>query len=282
MTEPADLCLPTAANRLVHADSGSMFLADVDEEVLRSPALLALRLRRGPSARNLVARVRELREGHATPGVVDEVRTAYKLLALACPAEGVRRPVDDMGIADLRSAFGGGRRRRGLILIEERWYRPRDVFAGEPIFGRHRPFVPGGTAYAPLWRALDLHEPQAADCVAVLRELTTRPLADEDRAVVLETVRALAQNLDELSPQARAQLRKLPLWTGKQWRTARPIFAVEDRGARRTGQRSGCGMAVGVRVLRGTRQPSRRTQCDTPTPRAVRAGVAERQRRRVG
>ena len=228
MSEPADLALPTDANRLVHADSGSMFLADVDDEVLRSPALLALKLRRGPSARNLVSRLQKLRGQPATSDVVDEVQTAYKLLALACPREGVRRPIDDMSVGDLRSAFARGRAKGGLILIEGHWYPPKEVFVGEPIFGHYRPFAPAGSAYADLWRTLSLAEPQPAECVAVLRELTTRPLADEDRAVALATTRALAQRLDELPTRARTALRNLPLWTGKRWRTARPIFAVED------------------------------------------------------
>jgi hypothetical protein len=228
MNEPAELCLPTEANRLVYADSGSRFLADVDEEVLRSPALAALRLRRGPSARSLVERLLELREQPTSSEVASEVRTAYKLLALACPPEGMRRPVDDMSVADLRTEFAGGRRRRGLILVDGRWYPPKDVFAGEAIFGHRRPFAPAGSAYMPLWQTIGLREPAASDCVAVLRELARRPLAEEDRAVALAATRALAQRVEELSPQARTQLGKLPLWTGEQWRSARPIFGVED------------------------------------------------------
>lgn len=228
MTEPQELCLPTEANRLVHADSGSMFLADVDEDLLRSPALLALGLRRGPSARTLVERLQELRQHTLTEELAEEVRTAYKLLALACPPEGARRPVDDVGVAELRTMFGGGRGRRGLILVEGRWYRPRDVFGGDPIFGRHRAFVPGGRAYAPLWRTLGINEPRAADCLAVLKELAKRPLEEDDRAVVLAAFRALGRTLADLSTQARSQLRKLPLWTGSRWRTARPVYVLED------------------------------------------------------
>jgi hypothetical protein len=200
----------------------------VDDEILRSPALSALRLRRGPSAQTLVNRLQELREQPVGPEVAEEVRTAYRLLALACPPEGTRRPVDDMSVSDLRTAFGGGRRRRGLILIDGKWYAPRDVFSGEAIFGKHRPFAPAGSAYAALWRTLGLAEPEAADCIAVLRELAKKPLKSEDRAVVLATVRALARQLDDLSPRGRAALRKLPLWTGTRWRTARPMFALEE------------------------------------------------------
>lgn len=227
LSEPANLSLPTEANKLI-ADGGTLFLADVEEDVLRSQALPALKLRRGPSAQNLVTRLRELREQKLDDEIAAEARTIYQLLALACPPEGVRRPVDDMSVTDLRAAFAGGRGRRGLLLVGWQWLRPIDAFSGEPIFGAHRPFAPAGAAFARLWRTLEIGEPTAQDCVAVLRELTKTPLADDDRAIVLATVRRLAASLDELSPQARAQLARLPVWTGRRWRTNRPIFAIED------------------------------------------------------
>jgi hypothetical protein len=228
MSAPSELCLPTEANRLEYSGEDSMFLADVADDVLHSPALVGLRLRRGPSASDLVGHLERLRERPVTSDVVGEARMAYKLLALLCPPEGVRRPVDDMSLAELRSAFGGSRSRRGLVLADGRWYPPGKVFRGDNIFGRRRPFAPGGPLYAPLWRTLSVPEPDAATCVEVLRELARGSLGSEDKATILATMRVLAEKLDDLPARARGRLSKLPLWTGKSWRDKRPIFAVED------------------------------------------------------
>lgn len=65
MQTPLALCLPTEANRIAYASSKNMFLVRIDEHVLRSPALSALGLRRGPSATSLVSRLRELSDGNA-------------------------------------------------------------------------------------------------------------------------------------------------------------------------------------------------------------------------
>jgi hypothetical protein len=64
----------------------------------------------------------------------------------------------------------------------------------------------------------------------VLRQLASAPLAAEDRATVLQTMRALAPKLGSMTPQVRGRLRRLPLWTGSEWRTMRPIYAFEDDG----------------------------------------------------
>jgi hypothetical protein len=227
MRAPIDLCLSTEASKLAYKDDRSMFLAKVDDQVLRSPAVEALRLRRGPSASSLVERLGQLRSAPLTAEAEAEAKTAYRLLALYCPPEG-RRPVDDMSVRELREAFAGGRGKSGLLLIDGDWHPPKEVFAGEHIFGRHRPFVPRSTDLEPLWRALELREPDGADCIAVLRELSCAPLNPEDRGTVLQTMRSLAAKLDSISPQLRSRLRRLPLWTGDEWWSERPIYAFED------------------------------------------------------
>jgi hypothetical protein len=73
----------------------------VGEQVLRSPALAALRIRRGPSVSNIVATLEELRDYGETGAAIEaRTRTAYRILALACPPEGGgQRPVDDTHIS---------------------------------------------------------------------------------------------------------------------------------------------------------------------------------------
>jgi hypothetical protein len=175
----------------------------------------------------LVGRLADLRDASLTTQTEAEVRTVYHLLALYCPA-GTRRPVDDMSVRELREAFAEGRGKGGLLHAGSQWCKPKDVFAGEHIFGRHRPFAPRLADLEPLWRALELREPDAADCLAVLRELAQSPLSAGDKATVLQTMRALAAKLDTMSPQLRTRLRGLPLWTGTAWCSNRPIFAFED------------------------------------------------------
>jgi len=230
---PLDLHLPSEANRLTVGDKRSLYLMRVDDQVLRSPALTALRIRRGPSATSIVTRLEELRDaGKTGVSVEEQTRTAYRILALACPADGRgQRPVDDMTVAALRSHFAGGRggRVRGLLLINGRWYAPAQVLSGPPIFGRRRPFVANTSLLEPLWRTLQIPLPEARDCVAVLREIADDgPLGDGDRPVIIETVRTLARALGDATPQLRATLRSLPVWTGEEWTTRRPVYAIAD------------------------------------------------------
>jgi hypothetical protein len=227
MQAPIDLCLPTEASKLAYKGDRGKFLAKVDDHVLRSPAVEWLRLRRGPSATSLVERLAELVDSPVTADVEVEAKTAYRLLALHCPTDG-RRPVDDMTVRELRTAFTGGRGRPGLLLIGGRWYSPSEAFAGEQVFGRHRPFASGSPDLALLWKTLELAQPEAADCIAVLREIAREPLHPEDKGTVLQTMRTLANKLDSISPQLRSRLRNLPLWTGDAWSAQRPIYAFED------------------------------------------------------
>lgn len=230
---PADLHLPTEANKLTVGDRKSAYLMPIDEYVLRSPALRALRVRRGPAASSLVERLEHLRdEGIPGESTEAEIKTAYRLLALACPHSDVRaahRPVDDLTVAELRKRFAGKRGARGLIFSNGRWYEPKQVFNGPPIFGRRRAFVPQSPHLDALWHTLAIPYPGARDCLDVLRELAAAPLAPEDESIVIETMAALSRELDGMTPQLRAKLKSLPLWIGNEWRTARPVYAIEDR-----------------------------------------------------
>jgi hypothetical protein len=229
---PADLHLPTEENKLTVGDRKSAYLMQVDDYILRSPALIALRVRRGPAASSVVERLEQLRDD-GTPGkkAEAEIKTAYRLLALACPpGDGrlARRPVDDLTVSALRTRFAGGRGARGLILSNGRWYGPKQVFNGPPIFGRRRAFVPPSPHLDALWRTLAVPYPDARDCLDVLRELASAPPSAGEESIVIETMAIVARELDGMTPQLRTTLRMLPLWTGNEWRTARPIYAIED------------------------------------------------------
>jgi hypothetical protein len=235
LSAPLDLHIPSEANRLTIGSKRSLYLMAVDNQVLRSPVLAALRIRRGPSASSVVAKLEELRDdGKVGAAIEEQTRTAYRILALACSPDGRgRRPVDDMTVAQLRSHFAGGARgksgSRGLLLIKGRWYAPEQALIGPPIFGRRRPFVASSSSLEPLWQMLQIPLPDARECVAVLREIAgDGPLADSDRSVIIETMRALAPELTEATPQLRASMRTLPVWTGAEWTAHRPVYAISD------------------------------------------------------
>jgi hypothetical protein len=225
---PVELLLPTEANRIAYGTDRSIFLAEIDEAILRGPAVQALRIRRGPSASSLIAKLRELSAVELTPDVADQARQIYHLLALAIPPEGRTSPVDDMSVAEFRGSFTPSHGRPGLLLAGNQWLGPKDVFAGPPVFGAYRPFVPHSQLLRPLWRLIGIHEPTAADCIAVLRDLAAARLDSRNVGVMLETTRTLASLLNQTTPQLRGQLGHLALWTNQGWVKTRPVYAIED------------------------------------------------------
>jgi hypothetical protein len=64
--------------------------------------------------------------------------------------------------------------------------------------------------------------------MAVLRDIARAPLADTDRPVLIETMQLLAREVDALTPQLRTTLRTLPVWTGEEWTSMRPAYAIGD------------------------------------------------------
>lgn len=85
---PKDLALPTELSRMGYGSDKSLFLGKVEERLLRSPALNALRLKRGPTASELVKRLRVLKKkGEPTPETEREAETIYHLLALHCAGD---------------------------------------------------------------------------------------------------------------------------------------------------------------------------------------------------
>jgi hypothetical protein len=225
---PMDLLLPTEANRIAYTDR-SAFLVPIEESVLRGPAVVGLRLRRGPSARDLIDRLRELSVQPLQPETGDEARAIYRQLASLVPREVRSAPVDDMTAQEVRAAFGGSGKYPGLIWSGQHWCGSKEVFSGPPIFGRLAAFAPDGAAYRPLWTLLGLREPSFEDCVSILRRLGEEPLAASDVGVHMETLRTMGAMLRGQGPQSRARLKRFPVWTGTQWERSRPVYAIAER-----------------------------------------------------
>jgi hypothetical protein len=224
---PIELALGTEANRLAYGNDRTRFLASVDDAIARGPAVAALRMRRAPAVSGLIRRLRELAAVPVTPETGAEARTIYVLLSLAC-RESNSTTIDDMTLAEFRGAFRRTGRGSGLLLVGDEWVGITDVLAGPPVFGSYRRFVPNAPGLESLWRTIGIREPDALECLAVLREVAEAPLRPADTAVVLQTLRTLDGLLAGASPQVRGQLARLPLWTGSRWVRSRPVFATED------------------------------------------------------
>lgn len=206
----------------------------VDDHIANSPAIAALRIRQGPSADKVVSHIEELSRipaGELTEANKTEIHTSYRLLALSCPrgdSSSSGRTIDDLTVSQLRLRFDGANTGTGLLFSQGCWYRPSDVRRGPAIFGARRAFAPDSTYLDRLWTTLRIAPPNAHDAIEVLRELATAPLSDSDKVIVIESVRLMANELANLSPQTRARLKKMPLWTGRRWTVERPVYAVDD------------------------------------------------------
>lgn len=193
-------------------------------------AMAALGISGDPTGRELVARLKELREGFES-GVMSVERVErdsaiiYKALAglLLNPREG-----SDLSDAELRKTFQDG---DGLLFADSKWRTLDQVFAGPPVFGAYRVFVPPVSGTEPLWRALRLEEPSLSDCIDVLRLLARRrrPLSVDDEAIQIQTLRLLDGRFrDKGGPKDRRKLAKLRLWTSMGWKAERPVYATDD------------------------------------------------------
>ena len=179
-----------------------------------------------PTRRELVARLRELRDGGESDVTADRsAAVIYKALAESLSRPGSR---SDLTKRELRKAFSEG---NGLIATKLGWRTPSKVYAGSPVFGRHMPFAPLVPGTDELWSALQVRRPLLADCINVLRLIARgrHPPELEDEGVQLETLRLLAELYPESrSRENRRKLRKLALWTSKGWKRERPVFATDD------------------------------------------------------
>ena len=193
-------------------------------------ALEALGVTGDPSRSELVTRLKGLRdtenEGQWTfEEVKRETAILYKALAQSLMSTGGRSGI---GVEQIRRDFQHG---NGLIFTDLGWLPPQGVLAGPPIFGRYKAFAPAIADTDLLWRSLRLRDPSLEDCLDVIRTVARKRSAPGpyDEGVLLQTMRTLAYRAESgVTPQVRARLRKLPLWTSRGWMRERPVYATED------------------------------------------------------
>lgn len=222
LAAPESLCLPTEENKRIYGGQRGAYLAKLDPVLTQSAALPALGVKPGPGVAELLGRLEQLSAANAD---LAEGQAILLHLAAACRQSRGRQPIGDVP----RRHFGAAFDRAPLLPSTFGWRSRREVMRGPSIFGSRRAFVETEPALASLWDVLELRAPTTADCLEVLREVAEDgPLRAADRGVVIETIRRLAHELSEMSPQRKLQLSKLRLWTGTSWTAHRPLLACDD------------------------------------------------------
>ena len=229
--QPSELRIRTPGTEAIFgADSADFLHRDLlgahPERRNWQAVLSALGMSGDPTRRELVARLRELRDD----GALDETIARDAAIAYKALAESLDNPASrsDLTKRDLRRAFDEG---DGLIATKSGWRSPGNVLAGPAIFGKYMAFAPQVPGADELWQLLHLREPSLADCINVLRRIARgrRALHLDDEAIQLETFRLLAARYDASgNPEDRRKLGRLSLWTTQGWKRDRPVFATDD------------------------------------------------------
>lgn len=226
---PSDLQMQTPGSPPRPADR-STTIAKLDSQLLRSGVLTALGVKAGPSQRDLIDRLRALRASPVTAAVAEEVLAIYQLLAASLRGRSDSAPDERLPPAKLRNAFRAGPNEAGLLLVDGEWLSPESALRGPPILGRRRSFAPHVEDLDPLWQALGIRIPGPSDAIAVLKEMAAGEPSKVDQGIAIRSFGIIADAINQMTPQLRATLRRLPLWTGTKWTTARPLYALEGEG----------------------------------------------------
>lgn len=229
---PVDLVLRSDAYVAIIGEDRSAFCKEVREGDIAPEVAGALGFEPRPRASRILDQLTALRERQEAGGanaaeIAGRADVSYLALASYCrearPRGGrltTRDRIDDRTVGQLRARFA-----QGLIQVAGQWHRPSEVFRGAPIFGTRRPFVSG--AAHDLWDVLRVEEPSAADCIAVLTEITRQDARPSDQQLTSIYLRLDTELADGRRPR---RVKNLPLLTGSGWKTERPIFAVAEEG----------------------------------------------------
>ena len=168
----------------------------------------------------------------------DEVSRYYAFLSTLCPDSTSKitseTKIDDMTAGQLRGRFGIKSSAPGLIARNGSWLAPSAVFRGRPIFGSRRTFVPDSKRFEQLWNVLAVREPRVADCVKVLEEVALDGDIPSRASILADTFRHLNDIFPSTKNKDRILLASVPLWSGSEWVTGRPMYYIADESAQRS------------------------------------------------
>jgi hypothetical protein len=226
---PLDLRLRTAGTIAVHGTDAAGYLRPEFDAPNRRGVLAALGVAGEPNTRDLVDRLRRLRDTTPAPdSMATDAAIVYQALADRLASRNV--VPGDLSDRDLRNAFGDS---DGLVCTELGWRRPTEILVGSPVFRRRRAFVPQVPRADPLWTTLHIRRPTLDDCLTVIGQVarTRQPPEGDDVVVMLETLRLLASLMaatPDLNRQVNRRLSNLALFTTRGWTHERPVYAVDD------------------------------------------------------
>jgi hypothetical protein len=225
---PRSLAIDTPLTRLTRGADPNQYVAELGESDSGSPFVSALGIKGTAPASELLRELASLRDRHGAEVNEENIRPHYLALANLCRSRGTQDEVGDVTVTELRRAFGVG---AGLILTAVGWKTPRDVRLGKAIFGGRRVLLPESSPTAPLWRTLGVSRPTVDDCASVLEEIAeaAEEPAPEDRGIIVDTLRYLADQEQALRGARRRRLARFPLWTSRGWIRSADVVAVEDR-----------------------------------------------------
>ncbi|WP_419913071.1 sacsin N-terminal ATP-binding-like domain-containing protein [Candidatus Poriferisodalis sp.] len=226
---PIDLCIRTPGTEAIYGAESTDFLHPKLDQRIRHAVLEALGVPGDPSRSKLVDRLRDIRRADAQDAIPSDHLRHGAVLVYRALARDIDSEPEEPDLTDdqLRNSFA----RHGLVLTNHGWQSPRNVLSGADIFKDHRAFAPEPEGCASLWKALRIRAPSPADCLEVLRQIASRrenPPDAIEEAIMLEALRYLAGTHAKVDNALRKKLKKLALWTSKDWARDRPVYATDD------------------------------------------------------
>lgn len=224
LVQPNEAVIKTLETQTLYASSA--FAIDVDLSDVSVDLASSLGLVTSVRVSDLVGVLRDLRDSEEqTDGT--QIMQVYRNIAKHVPnSVAWNTRIGDVTVQDLRVRFSEG---AGLVHIGAGvWKSPTELFRGQDIFHDRSRFVPGGPAYAALWKALGVREPSLDDCMQYLKALAGRPYTVEATAALIDIYRHMEPLLEHVESRHKTRLKAMPLYCGDAYQTERPIFFVED------------------------------------------------------
>lgn len=226
---PASMRLRTQGTLAVYGPDAPGYLNRAFDIPARRDALAALGVAGEPSTRELVDRLRSLRD-HESALDSAPAETAFVYQAIAGRLASHRAVPGDLNQRDLRAAFSDG---PGLVHTNLGWRKPAEALLGPAVFGDYEPFAPQVNGTEQLWVFLHIRKPDIDDCLRVIGQLSRAGHQPEggDVTVLLETLRLLDRLLaspGDLPQPTRRRLATVSLWTTLGWTRKRPVYAIDD------------------------------------------------------
>jgi len=224
LVPPNEAVIKTPETQALYASSA--FAIDVGPGDLSEDIAASLGLVTSVRVSDLVGVLCDFRNGER-PIDDSQIMQIYRNIATHIPSSVAwNTRIGDLTAQELRVRFSLG---QGLIYAGAgAWRRPVDLLRGKDIFHDRRRFVPGGSAYAALWKALEVPEPSLDDCLQFLKKLAIHSYSVETIASLIDVYRYMEQRLDHAESRHKARLKAMPLYCGTGWRAERPIFLVDD------------------------------------------------------